>query len=91
MKVIHRFFQQDWERQGAYNVVQFSLPAPDRDAYIRVRGTNLKEELEPEVDPKGENPWDDLWFYSNPVYLHHPNHHTSRYCNEFVTGECDDK
>lgn len=91
VKVIHRFFQQDWERQGAYNVVQFSLPAPDNNAYIRVRGTNLKEELEPEVDPKGENPWDDLWFYSNPVYLHHPNHHTSRYCNEFVTGECDDK
>jgi hypothetical protein len=37
-------------------------------AYIRVRGTNTTE-LEPEPDPAGENPWQDLWFYSNPVFI----------------------
>jgi hypothetical protein len=36
--------------------------------YIRVRGTNT-EELEPEVDPPDEDPWPDLWFYSNPIFV----------------------
>ena len=26
-------------------------------------------ELEPEKDPPAENPWHDLWFYSNPVFI----------------------
>jgi hypothetical protein len=33
-----------------------------------VCGTNT-EELEPALDPRGEDPWTDLWFYSNPVRL----------------------
>ena len=37
-------------------------------AYVRVRGTS-SDELEPEPDPAGEDPWTDLWFYSNPVFL----------------------
>ena len=36
--------------------------------YVRVRGTNT-DELEPERDPPAENPWLDLWFYSNPVFI----------------------
>ena len=36
--------------------------------YVRVRGTNTNE-LEPTEDPGGENPWDDLWFYTNPVFV----------------------
>ena len=39
-----------------------------RDGYIRLRGTNTNE-LEPAADPLGENPWDDLWFYTNPVFV----------------------
>jgi hypothetical protein len=27
------------------------------------------ESLEPEVDPPGEDPWSDLWFYSNPIFI----------------------
>jgi hypothetical protein len=38
------------------------------DAYVRVRGTST-DELEPELDPLGEDPWVDLWFYSNPIFL----------------------
>ena len=33
-----------------------------------MRGTNGSE-LEPEPDPRGEDPWSDLWFYSNPIFL----------------------
>jgi hypothetical protein len=38
------------------------------NAYLRVRGTNGRE-LEPEPDPRGEDPWADLWFYSNPIFV----------------------
>ena len=38
------------------------------DTYVRLRGTSTGE-LEPEPDPKGEGPWDDLWFYSNPIFI----------------------
>ncbi|VXB26417.1 hypothetical protein NOCARDAX2BIS_190029 [Nocardioides sp. AX2bis] len=31
------------------------------------RGTST-DEMEPEADGL-ENPWDDLWFYSNPVFV----------------------
>lgn len=41
----------------------------DAPTYFRIRGTNT-DELEPEKDPKSENPWDDLWFYSNPIFVH---------------------
>lgn len=33
-----------------------------------LRGTNTTE-LEPEPDARGEDPWQDLWFYSNPVFV----------------------
>jgi hypothetical protein len=36
--------------------------------YIRIRGTNTNE-LEPEKDPPAENPFTDLWFYSNPIFV----------------------
>ena len=48
--------------------VEAALPAVDRDLYVRVRGTNTAD-LEPSVDGAGENPWLDLWFYSNPIFI----------------------
>jgi hypothetical protein len=36
--------------------------------YLRVRGTSTTE-LEPQMDDAGENPWTDLWFYSNPIFV----------------------
>jgi hypothetical protein len=67
-KVAARFTQSDWEQVGDYKVINYRMPALERDHYIRVRGTNT-EELEPALDPRGEDPWKDLWFYSNPVRL----------------------
>ena len=67
-KVVARFGPRDWKRDGAYRVIETTIPAVDHDMYIRVRGTN-SDELEPELDPKGEDPWSDLWFYANPVFV----------------------
>jgi hypothetical protein len=39
-----------------------------KDSYIRLRGTNT-EQLEPAADPRGEVPWTELWFYSNPIFM----------------------
>ena len=40
----------------------------ERDVYIRVRGTST-EDSEPPMDEPGEDPWGDLWFYSNPIFI----------------------
>jgi hypothetical protein len=40
----------------------------ERSGYLRLRGTN-GEELEPTSDGIGEDPWSDLWFYSNPIFV----------------------
>jgi hypothetical protein len=40
----------------------------ETDLYARVRGTNT-DEAEPLPDGR-ESPWSDLWFYSNPVFVH---------------------
>jgi len=67
-KVVARFGPRDWQRQGRDYVIRHTLKDLDHDVYARVRGTNT-DELEPEPDGK-ESPWTDLWFYSNPVFVH---------------------
>lgn len=27
------------------------------------------KQLEPARDPRGEDPWANLWFYSNPIFI----------------------
>jgi len=66
-RVIKRFTSADWQEKDGFLTVFHSLIL-DNPAYVRVRGTNT-DELEPALDPHGENPWDDLWFYSNPVFI----------------------
>jgi hypothetical protein len=67
-RVLARFTSADWSREGDYVIVTLPLPPVDHDMYLRVRGTNSTE-LEPENDPQGEDPWTDLWFYSNPIFI----------------------
>ena len=55
-------------RDGNRYSLEAALPAADRDLYVRVRGTST-EDLEPAMDGPGENPWHDLWFYSNPIFI----------------------
>lgn len=51
-----------------YQEITFSLPALTTSSYLRIRGTNSPEQ-EPTPDERGEDPWSDLWFYSNPIRL----------------------
>ncbi len=67
-RVVARFTDQEWSRNGDVYSVATTLPAVDRNVYIRVRGTNT-EDAEPRMDERGENRWADLWFYSNPIFI----------------------
>ena len=67
-RVARRFSESDWTRQGEFLTMTYRLEDVDRSFYLRVRGTNT-EQLEPDPDPLGEDPWTDLWFYSNPIFV----------------------
>lgn len=66
--VARRFIASDWWQDGEIITMTWRLPAVTGPLYLRVRGTGTAE-LEPAADPKGENPWDDLWFYANPIFI----------------------
>ncbi len=66
-RVAQRFTSSIWKGEGAYLTMSHVLSVAG-PLYVRVRGTNT-DELEPEQDPPAENPWHDLWFYSNPVFI----------------------
>ncbi|MEU7749712.1 phosphoesterase [Nonomuraea sp. NPDC049158] len=66
-KVVARFGPGDWRRQGRDYVIRHTLRDVQTDSYLRVRGTST-DEMEPAADGK-ESPWQDLWFYSNPVFI----------------------
>ncbi|MEU8130696.1 phosphoesterase [Micromonospora sp. NPDC049049] len=66
--VAARFGPRDWRRRGDSYVIRHTLRNVEADTYARVRGTST-DEAEPLADGL-ESPWDDLWFYSNPVFVH---------------------
>jgi hypothetical protein len=70
-RVVRRFTSDEWSTDGDYAVITHRLEPPSGDYYIRVRGTNT-EQMEPEPDSLGEDPWADLWFYSNPIFVERP-------------------
>ncbi len=67
-RVVKRFTRADWRRQGSFREMRYLLEDVQGDFYLRVRGTNGSEP-EPEPDPHDEDPWSDLWFYSNPIFI----------------------
>jgi len=67
-RVVRRFGPDDWSRDGEYRTMRHTLRAVAGDRYLRVRGTSTGEP-EPAPDSLGEDPWQDLWFYSNPVFV----------------------
>jgi hypothetical protein len=67
-RVEARFTPSHWSQVGDHTVITYRIRNVTKNEYIRVRGTNTAE-LEPQPDPKGEDPWSDLWFYSNPIFL----------------------
>ena len=67
-RVFARFTREALARDGDRYAVEAVLPEVDRDLYVRVRGTST-DDLEPPMDGPEENPWHDLWFYSNPIFI----------------------
>lgn len=67
-RVLKRIPRDELRQSQEHFSYQFTMPALEGPYYIRLRGTNGYE-TEPEPDPHGEDPWQDLWFYSNPVFL----------------------
>lgn len=68
-KVLQRFSHQDFIQHGKYKTIQLKIEHITQSQYLRLRGTNQTHELEPQVDEIGEDPWSDLWFYSNPLFI----------------------
>ena len=66
--VLNRFYDNDWSIKDDYKSMAYNVKNVTESFYLRVRGTNTSQ-LEPLPDDKGENPWDDLWFYSNPIFI----------------------
>ena len=67
-RVLARFTRDMLARDGDRHAIEATLPGVDRDLYVRVRGTSTAD-LEPPLDEPAENPWHDLWFYSNPIFI----------------------
>jgi len=67
-RVVKRFTAADWTRDGESITMSHTLEDVHHARYLRVRGTDT-DELEPRPDPRGEDPWTDLWFYSNPIFV----------------------
>jgi hypothetical protein len=70
-RVVQRFVRSDWTKRGDVYTATTTLPPSSRSRYIRVRGTNTAD-LEPTMDGPGADPWQTLWFYSNPVFISSP-------------------
>jgi hypothetical protein len=68
-RVEKRFAAGDWTRAGERISITYTIRNVTEPTYLRVRGTNRADELEPQADTKGEDPWSDLWFYANPVFI----------------------
>ena len=68
---LRRFTEADWVREGDYLSMNHRIAGVEGSVYLRIRGTNT-DEMEPLPDELGENPWQDLWFYSNPVFVFVP-------------------
>lgn len=68
-RVEKRFTPRDWVRDGERISIAWTIRNVTEPTYLRLRGTNRADELEPQPDPLGEDPWTDLWFYANPVFI----------------------
>jgi hypothetical protein len=68
---------------SGWQTIAYQLPRLDRDMYFRLRGTNLGHNIENETDEQGnplsdellapntqDKAYADLWFYSNPIFIH---------------------
>ncbi|WP_312319382.1 hypothetical protein [Stenotrophomonas sp.] len=62
------FAATDWQRDGDWISVKWTLPVPANGGFVRARGNSTGERVAL-ADVPGEDPWQDLWFHSNPVFV----------------------
>lgn len=67
-RVVRTWQAREARRQGEYLVFSHRFERVDRSLYLRLRGTNTDTES-PRMDTPTVNPWQDLWFYSNPIFV----------------------
>jgi hypothetical protein len=67
-KLVARIPAGDLRREGGLLTLTHLFPKVRQSFYVRIRGTN-RDLPQPEKDKKVSNPWEDLWFYSNPVMI----------------------
>ena len=67
-RVVRSFTPASWALEGEVLSMVYVLKDVRRSSYVRVRGTSGSE-VEPQPDPLGEDPWADLWFYANPIFI----------------------
>lgn len=67
-RVVRVFTPTSWAREGEVLSMVHVLKNVRGPTYIRVRGAS-GDEAEPSPDPLGEDPWSDLWFYANPIFI----------------------
>lgn len=74
-KVVKSF---DIDQTSGTVVIDYPLGKTDSPYYVRLRGhdgnfvgsANANDPTPPRLDPLGDaNPWADLWFYSNPIFV----------------------
>jgi len=65
---VKRFGPNEWKSEGQWRTASWELATPRQGGFVRARGTNTLE-AEPLADVRGEDSWQDLWFYSNPVFV----------------------
>jgi hypothetical protein len=67
-RIAARFRAPQWKKTGEMLTMSHKLRNVRAPIYLRVRGSNSTE-IEPAIDPKGEDPWSDVWFYANPIFV----------------------
>lgn len=67
-RVVAQVPVKDAVKEGDWLVIRHRFENVKQSFYVRLRGTNRDLE-KPEMDGPKINPWDDLWFYSNPIMI----------------------
>ncbi len=67
-KLVAQLDIADAGRDGEYITFEHKFSNVQKSFYVRVRGTNTDVDA-PRMDLPDAKPWEDLWFYSNPVMI----------------------
>jgi hypothetical protein len=65
---VKRFTPEDWKTDGPWRSVSWQMQVPADGMFVRARGSNTPDATPP-ADIPDEDPWQDLWFYANPVFV----------------------